>query len=155
MRWLVAAVAALGLVRTAGAALPDLVPEAFDIAIVQGTSVDPGDVVEGCAGAATGRTLLRFSLRTRNVGAGDLFLGDPGCPDCATQPGAACTNPLFVCAPAHHHAHFEGYATGELVSAASDVVATGRKIGFCILDLECASPKYSCGFQGLTAGCAD
>jgi hypothetical protein len=153
--WRAAVIAVVAVARIAGAALPDLVTEAFDVEIEQGAGVDPGDVVEGCAGGASGRTLLRFSMRTRNVGNGDVFLGDPGCPDCHLNPGAACANPLFVCAPAHGHAHFEGYALAELVSPGGDVVAVGHKIGFCILDLECAAPKYSCSYQGLTAGCSD
>lgn len=153
--WRAAGIGVVVAARIAAAALPDLVPEAYDLAIEQGAGVDPGDVVEGCAGGAIGRTLLRFSLRTKNVGAGDLVLGDPGCPDCALEPGAPCANPLYVCAPAHGHPHFEGYALGELVTASGDVVAAGRKIGFCVLDLECAAPKFSCSFQGLTAGCSD
>ncbi|MGH7893401.1 MAG: lysyl oxidase family protein [Candidatus Binatia bacterium] len=154
MWWAVVAatLAAAGLAR---AQPPDLVPEAFDIDIQQGTSVGAGDVIEGCAGGESGRTLLRFSMRVRNVGAGDLFLGDPGCPDCRANPGAACANPLYVCSTAHGHAHFTGYARAELVSVPGGLVATGRKIGFCVLDLECSTPKYSCSFQGLTAGCAD
>ena len=149
----------LALPRWAGAgasaALPDLVPEAFEVTFQRGAGVNPGDVVEGCAGGATGRTLLRFSLRTRNLGAGDLVLGDPGCPDCATHPGAACTNPFYVCAPAHGHPHFEGYAKAELIAPDDTTVAIGRKIGFCVLDLECAIPQFTCGYQGLSAGCAD
>jgi hypothetical protein len=150
---------AAGLVLLAGApapaALPDLVPDVFDVRIERDQTVDPGDVVEGCAGGASGRTLLRFSLRTRNVGAGDLVLGDPGCPPCAANPGAPCTNPLYVCAPAHGHPHFAGYADAELVRADDGVAALGRKIGFCVLDSECSTPKYTCSFQGLSAGCAD
>ena len=156
MGWMGAlAATVLTLARPVGAALPDLVPEAFDIALVQGAGVDPGDVIEGCAGGASGRTLLRFSLRTRNQGAADLVLGDPGCPDCTTNPGAACANPLYVCAPAHGHPHFEGYASAELVMADDTTVASGRKIGFCVLDLECAAPQFTCTYQGLSAGCAD
>ncbi|HXJ33194.1 MAG TPA: lysyl oxidase family protein [Candidatus Eisenbacteria bacterium] len=153
--WRLVVAATLAAARVASAQLPDLVPEAFDIDIRQGTSVNAGDVIEGCASAETGLTLLRFSMRARNIGAGDLFLGDPGCPDCRANPGAPCTNPYYVCSTAHGHAHFNGYARAELVSVDTGLVATGRKIGFCLLDLECATPKYSCSFQGLTAGCAD
>jgi hypothetical protein len=131
------------------------VPEAFDLQIERNASVDPGDVAEGCAGGPTGRTLLRFGLRTRNVGAGDLVLGDPGCPPCAENPGAPCANPLYVCAPAHQHAHFQGYATAELVRPDGTVASIGRKIGFCVLDLECPVGKFTCSYQGLSAGCAD
>ena len=145
----------LACARLARAALPDLVAEAFDLRIERDASVDPGDVAEGCAGGPSGRTLLRFGLRTRNVGEGDLVLGDPGCPVCAEHPGAACANPLYVCAPAHKHAHFQGYANAEVVRPDGVVVSIGRKIGFCVLDLECPAPQYTCAYQGLSAGCAD
>src|SRR5581483_8513610 len=92
---------------------------------------------------------------TRNIGATDLVLGDPGCPDCATHPGEACANPLYVCSEAHGHPHFEGFARIELLTTSGAVVGESRKIGFCLLDLECASPQYSCGFQGISAGCSD
>lgn len=137
------------------AALPDVVPEIFDVAIHPNSTVDPGDVVEGCAGAETGRTLLDFSLRTRNLGPDDLVMGDPGCPDCSTYPGVPCANPLYVCSAAHGHPHFEGYALAEVLDAQNHVVAVGHKQGFCLLDLECATPQFDCGFQGITAGCAD
>jgi hypothetical protein len=145
----------VSMAASPAAALPDLVTEAFDVSIERGARVDPGDVIEGCAGGASGRTLLRFSLRTRNVGESDLVLGDPGCPDCAQNPGAACADPLYVCAPAHGHAHFESYARAELVADDGMVVASGRKFGFCILDVECGTPQFTCSYQGLSAGCAD
>lgn len=155
----VTAIAAL-LVLAAGAAhaqLPDLTIEAFDVQLLENQAVDPGDAIEGCTAAATGRTLLRFAIRTRNAGTGDVLLGDPGCPDCELAPGAPCANPLYVCSTAHGHPHFEGYAMAELIGPDDVVAAVGRKIGFCVLDLECPSavPKYSCEYQGLTAGCAD
>ena len=31
----------------------------------------------------------------------------------------------------------------------------GHKQGFCLLDLECATPQYTCSYQGISAGCAD
>jgi hypothetical protein len=160
MRWitLLAFLALAPSVRPAAAQLPDLTVEAFDVELEQGASVDADDVVEGCAGAASGRTLLRFALRTGNAGAADVVLGDPGCPDCSAFPGAACANPLYVCSTAHGHAHFNGYAKSELIAPDGTVAATGRKIGFCVFDLECPDgtpPKYSCDYQGLTAGCAD
>jgi cysteine-rich repeat protein len=136
-------------------ALPDLVPEIPSFSVDEDATVDPDDVLEGCAGGATGRRLVRFGLRTRNDGADDLVMGDPGCPDCAQNPGAACTNPLYHCSPAHGHAHFEEYVLAELLAPGGQVVAVGRKQGFCLLDSECADPQYHCGFQGISAGCAD
>jgi cysteine-rich repeat protein len=149
--------AALGLLGGApeARALPDLVPEIPSFSVDENASVDPGDVAEGCAGGETGRHLVEFGLRTRNVGADDLVMGDPGCPSCVLNPGAACTNPLYHCSPAHGHAHFEEYVLAELIAPGGEVVAVGRKQGFCLLDSECAAPQYTCGFQGISAGCAD
>src|SRR6185436_14436252 len=68
---------------------------------------------------------------------------------------AACGNPLFECSTAHGHPHFEGFAKAELLDASNQVVVTGHKQGFCLLDLDCANPTYTCGYQGITAGCSD
>lgn len=136
-------------------ALPDLVPEIASVSVVTGASVDPGDVVEGCAGGETGRHLVRFGTRTRNDGVDDLILGPPNCPDCPTNPGASCGNPLFECSASHGHPHFHGFIRAELVDAGGNVVGVGHKHGFCLLDLECANPVYTCANQGISAGCAD
>ena len=143
-----------GTMVARAADLPDLVPQVYGITV--GTeNVAPADVVEGCAGGTTHRRLIRFGLRTRNVGAGDLVLGNPQCPDCSVNPGASCTNPLFVCSPAHGHVHFESFSHTELLDQSNAVVVEGHKDGFCLLDSECPTLHYSCNFQGLTAGCAD
>jgi len=136
-------------------ALPDLTPEIPDVILIAGENVEQGDVDEGCASNMAGRTLVRFSLVTRNLGPGDLVLGDPGCPICQFDPGAPCTNPLFECSLSHGHVHFKSFAHAELLNQSGTVVAAGRKFGFCILDSECPQPKFGCSFQGLTAGCAD
>src|SRR5512139_3718733 len=73
--------------------LPDLVPDVADIHTEFGATVSNGDVVEGCASAASGLDLLRLSLITRNLGPGDIDLGDPGCPLCRDNPNAICANP--------------------------------------------------------------
>jgi len=112
-------------------------------------------VDEGCAGGRFDRDLVSFSLRTRNIGPDDLFLGSPGCPNCSTNPGAACSNPLFVCGTSHGHAHFEDFAKNEILDSEGNVVAEGQKYGFCLLDQSCSNPQYSCSFQGITAGCSD
>jgi subtilisin-like proprotein convertase family protein len=148
-----AAVAALLAPATAGA-LPDLVPEISDLSVIV-RDVIQGDVDEGCAGGRFDRRLVSYSLRTRNVGNDDLFLGSPGCPNCSTNPGAACTNPLFVCGTSHGHAHFEDFARNEILDSEGNVVAEGLKYGFCLLDQSCGSPQYSCSFQGISAGCSD
>jgi hypothetical protein len=119
----------LGFAATARA-LPDIAPQIGDVSIDPGSTVDAGDVVEGCAGAQTGRTLLNFSIRTLSLGPDDLVMGNPGCPDCSTNPGAACTNPLYECSEAHGHPHFEGFARAELLDADDNVLVTGHKQGF-------------------------
>src|SRR5689334_9484513 len=149
-----AALAATLALPAPARALPDLVPEVTDLTIVS-RDVSQGDVDEGCAGGRFGRRLVNFSLRTRNIGASDLFLGSPGCPNCATNPGAHCTNPLFVCGTSHGHAHFEDFAKNEILDSEGNVVAEGQKYGFCLLDQSCATPHYSCSYQGITAGCSD
>lgn len=150
-----AAAAVLGLAEPqTAAALPDLVPQIYDVQVRVG-DVLQGDVDEGCAGGRFNRRLVKFSLQTNNVGATDLVMGSPGCPNCTLNPGAVCTNPLYVCSTAHGHAHFESYAKNEILDADDNVVAEGRKYGFCLLDLNCPTPHYSCSYQGITAGCHD
>jgi subtilisin-like proprotein convertase family protein len=135
-------------------ALPDLRPEVYDV-IVGVRGVDADDVEEGCAGGGFARRLIEFSLRTYNDGDEDLFLGNPGCPNCTLNPGAPCNNPLFVCGTSHGHAHFEHFAKTELINSSGQVVAQGGKYGFCLLDEDCDKPQYSCSYQGITAGCSD
>ncbi len=136
------------------AALPDLTPEVSDVSVFV-SDVEPGDVAEGCATGTTARRLVRFTLKTRNLGPDDLVLGSPGCPDCTTQSGDVCANPLFFCSAAHGHAHLRSFVRPEILDANGTVVAAGNKFGFCMEDSECADPKYTCENQGLTAGCAD
>jgi subtilisin-like proprotein convertase family protein len=137
------------------AALPDLVPEIFDVTVGV-SNVDAADVAEGCAGGTTNRRLVRFGLRTRNVGNTDLFFGDPQCPNCFDNPGDQCGNSLFHCGPAHGHPHFESFSDADILDSNGVVVAQGHKAGFCLIDVECAAPRFqSCNFQGISAGCND
>jgi lysyl oxidase len=140
-------------------ALPDLTPEIYDVHFVTDATVDPGDVVEGCAGAETGRTLLRFGTKVTNVGPDDLVIGNPGCPDCTTHPNADCTNPLFVCSPGLQVSHFRTAARFELLDLDGNVVLAGGKRGYCFNDDTCLDGKTpvftSCDYQGLTSGCID
>jgi hypothetical protein len=127
---------------------------------VTDASVDPGDVAEGCAGAATGRTLLRFGTRVTNLGPDDLVIGNPGCPDCQANPGAPCQDPRFVCSASNYRVHFRSAARFELLDPAGTDVLVGSKRGYCFNDDACAggkSPQYtSCdGVQGLSVGCVD
>lgn len=145
---------ALGL-TTEAAALPDLVPDIPSISVDYNATVDAEDVMEGCAGGETDRLLIRYGLRTSNVSTDDLEIGNPACPNCAENPGVTCGNELFECSTAHGHAHFDQYVRAELIDAEGNVVAIGHKQGFCLLDTECENPVYTCGYQGISAGCAD
>lgn len=137
--------------------LPDLRPEIQDWKLQFGATVDPGDVAEGCAESASNANLLRFGVRSWNVGTSDLYLGDPQCPDCLTHPLEACVHPDFTCSPSqgHNHAHYGNYARYELLDATSQAVVVGHKQGFCLMDTHCASPVYTCENQGLSMGCYD
>jgi hypothetical protein len=161
-----AALLALALVPALASAqeLPDLVGDVEDIHTEFGATVASGDVVEGCASASTGLDLLRLSLITRNLGPGDIELGDPGCPTpCRDHPNAQCANPSFVCSPAggHNHEHYENFMRYELVDADGMTVGMGGKRSFCLMESnsgEATCPlaeRHACSRQGLYAGCED
>lgn len=110
---------------------------------------DACEIFEGCIMQPGERKLLRFDLRTPNIGEGDLFLGHPE------------GNPLFEYSSCHGHYHFNGYANYHLLNEAGEEVGTGHKQAFCLLDLDRDAPdapreqRYDCGFQGIQAGWAD
>jgi hypothetical protein len=127
-------------------ALPDL--------IIWGPAVSPSitsrtftttdcEVLEGCETAGTHR-LLTFNTESRNIGSGDLMLGNPA------------TNKLFVWASCHGHYHFEQFAEYNLLDTNGNVAATGHKVGFCLEDGYStglpgapATAKYNCSNQGI------
>lgn len=138
--------------------LPDLIPDVPDWTIQLNTTVSSGDVAEGCASTTSGIDLLRFSVRTRNIGTADLVLGDPMCPSpCSDHPLAVCGNPDFMCSPAsgHDHPHFEDFALYELLDADGNVVVVSHKEGFCVRDEACSNATFTCSNQGLSVGCSD
>lgn len=107
-------------------------------------------LAERCVGAPGVRKLLRFSTRTPNIGSGDLYLGDP-------RSGG---NGSFQYSQCHAHYHFNGYANYRLLGGGGQIVATGHKQAFCLLDLDpngsnAGPPKYHCLNQGISAGWAD
>ncbi len=142
-------------------AFPDLVPAIEGLYFEYSATVATGDVIEGCAEATSGIDLMRFGVRSINNGTADWSLGDPGCPaPCDQHPLAPCANPDFICSPAqgHNHGHYGNYARYELLDANGQALVVGHKQGFCLLDSTCTPPataKYTCSFQGLTAGCSD
>jgi hypothetical protein len=139
-----------------GAALPDLIfwgPRTVPHIVTRTFSTSPSEceVVEGCETAGT-HTLLVFDAETRNIGSGDLVLGDPS------------TNALFVYASCHGHWHFEQFAQYDLLGTNGNIVATGHKVGFCLGDVNPWSPtakpkRFDCALgnknQGIQVGWAD
>lgn len=138
-------------------ALPDLIvwaAAASPVITTTSFSANNCQVLEGCVAVGT-RKLLRFTMETRNVGPGDLILGNPA------------NNPLFQYASCHGHYHFESFAQYTLLDAEFNPVmlgasvVVGRKVGFCIEDTSRWSPtasatrKYTCSNNGLQAGWAD
>jgi hypothetical protein len=119
-------------------------------------AADDCAMIEECVGAPGKRKLLRFDGTIRNLGTGDLVLGDP------------TSNPLFEYSACHNHYHLKDMMLYELLDASSgqavvvggsDVV--GRKQGFCMMDIfrinnsSPIDPKYDCENQGISAGWAD
>lgn len=134
-----------------GAPAPDLIiwgPAAAPSLITRTFSSNDCEVVEGCATVGTHR-LLTFTTETRNIGEGDLFIGNPA------------TNLLFEWASCHGHYHFEQFANYSLLDTNGNVVAAGHKVGFCLEDVRAWSPtanpatRYNCNNQGIQAGWAD
>jgi hypothetical protein len=143
------------------AAASDLVPTIYDVQFDgPGAWVGAGEVAEGCAQATSGRTLLRFGTRVVNLGPDALVIGDPGCPDCVTSPGAACVDSRFVCSDALGLPHFRSAARFELLDPSGATVVVGGKRGYCFNDDECLGatiPVYTdcTANQGLSVGCID
>jgi hypothetical protein len=108
------------------------------------------EFVEQCINGVGERQLLKFDTRTPSTGDGDLFLGDPD-----------DNEGIFVYSDCHQHDHFESYADYQLLDAAGNVVAPGRKQAFCLLDWEQfdatgqQNGQYDCGYQGISKGWAD
>ncbi len=156
-----------------GALLPDIVVRESDL------HTNYLDVV-----SVPGRTLLRLSNGTANVGAGKLYLYgvSPANPD-GTQTvmqrifnaGGEYEDRVagsFTYHPSHSHVHFDGWASYRIRQilpgdGVGDIVAEGAKTSFCILDLGIHSSSlpnfdpdgefHSCGssIQGLSVGWVD
>jgi hypothetical protein len=106
---------------------------------------------EMCVGGSGDRRLLHFSTITPNVGEGDFIVGSPDLEPEKFEWGAC-----------HGHWHFKDFASYRLLDADMQVVATGHKMSFALIDLaqywEDAGPrKYPLadGTQGITLGWAD
>jgi hypothetical protein len=154
--------------------LPDLIPLADEA---------KGYIYDWSVNAVNGgRTLLRLSTATANIGAGPLeLIGSATHPDGTQdviqrvyQSDDSYVDRLagdFIYHPEHDHIHFEGYAEYNLRAVTEnegvgDVVATGGKTSFCLIDLDqhdltlpaapSASQYNECGTtQGLSVGWED
>lgn len=154
--------------------LPDLIVwESQSRGYLYGWTLDTNEI--------PGRTLLRLSTATPNIGTGPMELRG-GAVSGDTQEvfqriyndDGSFTNRLageFVYHPLHGHIHFEGFAEYVLREVlpgdgVGDVVATGGKTSFCLLDLTRYSTtlpgtpptaRYlSCGqVQGISVGWSD
>lgn len=129
-----------------------------------------------------GRTLLRLSTSTANIGAGPLELNGGAIHENGTQDvwqrieysdggHEVRLAGEFEYHPEHDHVHFAGFAEYNLRAVTSedgvgDVVATGGKTSFCVLDLQDydltlpqapSEPQFvGCDTsQGLSVGWAD
>lgn len=135
-------------------ALPDLTIDAEQI--VKSVSIevvdfppDACEILEGCVGGSGKRTLMRFDLRTPNIGLGDLELGNP------------TGNDLFQYSQCHDHYHFQSYADYALLDQNGDTAATGHKQAFCLEDVQpntdppMGNAFYTCDYQGIQAGWSD
>ena len=137
--------------------------KASTLSIDRNGNVDLAEIQDGCALGAnpmtgaplgyTGRSLIEFGTRTKNVGSDDIVLGSAGC-NCMTTFNC---NPGFVCSQSHHHVHYNNFAGAKLADPSGKVVARSEKYGFCVEDLGPAScpVHYTCNYMGITAGCFD
>jgi hypothetical protein len=101
------------------------------------------DVQEGCLLQYGSRNVIRFSSKIDNVGTLDYYLGNVG-----TQPGMFNTNNC------HGHAHYEGYGDYRLYDMNNNIIPSGHKNGYCVMDL-CGFGQYNCGNMGISANCYD
>lgn len=131
--------------------LPDLIlwgPASIPRTLFRTFANNACEIQEGCAVAGT-RRLLQFGTETRNIGTADLFLGNPA------------GNPAFVFDSCHGHYHFNDFAEYRLLNLNGVQVATGNKVGFCLLDYHAWDPNanpssvYDCANQGIQRGWAD
>ncbi|NRT57907.1 pre-peptidase C-terminal domain-containing protein [Sphaerotilus uruguayifluvii] len=106
------------------------------------------EIEEGTITAGTHR-LLRFNTQTRNIGTADLVLGNPA------------SSSSFEWGACHGHYHFRSFAQYRLLDTSGAVVRTGKKVGFCLMDITRIdgganpSARYTCSNQGIQAGWAD
>ncbi|MEY4927856.1 MAG: hypothetical protein RI894_2292, partial [Bacteroidota bacterium] len=109
-------------------------------------------VGEGCMAGYGQRELLRFDTHIENIGGADFYLGQP-------PANASLQNDQWRWDLCHNHWHYEGYAEYVFFDQNNQQIPVGRKNGFCVMDLDCATQggigKYNCSNQGITKQCGD
>lgn len=119
-----------------------------DVAATSGYCALAAD--EACVGGPGVRRLLRFDVLVHNRGDEDMVLGNP-----YDHPE------MYTFSACHGHYHFTDASIYELLDASGNVVVTGRKQGFCMMDSLPSEPdndakkKYDCTYQGISVGMAD
>jgi hypothetical protein len=126
-------------------------------------SVEEGNITPGT------RNILRFTVTTPNIGAGDVFVGSPLKHMDPNGDGSfADADGLFEFATCHQHFHFQHYATYKLVDENGKTWKAAKR-GFCMLDTDpynvnngdgtwsyrnCGDIAHD-GYQGISNGWAD
>lgn len=151
--------------------LPDLVIDLLELEstlqVDTVTTTDACLVDGGCIPSLGEHMLLRFATRTHNIAPTgcDLVIGSPPA-NPATPPvqqntmSSASINTTWFFHPCHNHFHILNYVSAQLLLASDMSNATELvKHSFCIADTACTRGGvvggYTCGNQGLTAGCHD
>ena len=113
---------------------------------------DPCLIGEGCLNGPGPRLVMSFSSQTENIGPVDFHIGDPS------------NSPDFVWSPCHGHYHYYDYAAYRLLDGSGNLVDTGHKQGFEVIDIgpidpsdpnTPQQPKYGGGDQGIQHGWYD
>jgi hypothetical protein len=154
-------------------ALPDLIVDSKAtqnnwVTRVEDFPADFCSVQEGGVEVGTHK-VIRFTVTTPNIGAGDVFVGSPlAHMDPNGDGNYADSDGLFEFALCHHHFHFQHYATYRLIDSSNHVWKAAKR-GFCMLDTDpynvnggdgrwsyrnCGTDERD-GFQGISDGWAD
>jgi hypothetical protein len=110
---------------------------------------DACELLEGCVAAPGMRKLLRFSVSIPNVGSATALV-----------PGPTQAPELYQFDTCHGHHHLTNFATYELHDPQQNLVTTGRKQGFEMIDfqpmcMDAAAPANHLPAQGISPGWAD
>src|SRR4051812_9748196 len=128
------------------------------IRVLTNQTISQDEVLDGCAisPVLSGRTLVRFDVKTPNKGPGDLDVGHVTCT--STNPSASCNGvdcslnhqccangtqrcvssngPQYSAAfefnVAHGHVHMKSFANYRLLTTTGVVAAAGHKQSFCM-----------------------